>query len=109
MKNNLYLKILHWAYEKNGANFTRKDLQDAFKLNLQELEQQLIFFKPPKITDRLIDSREDGYNLFLTSKGMSEVQRHFNKRWWERNWVQIFFFLGAIASIVGLIIYFNKN
>jgi len=103
MKNDLYLEILHWAYGKKGANFTRKNLQDAFNLNSQELEQQLRFFKPPKITDRLIDSTNDALSLFLTSKGMSEAQRHFNKKWWEKTYVQIIFLLGAIASIVGIL------
>jgi hypothetical protein len=105
MKNSLYLKIFHFAYSKNGKQFTRKDLQDAFNLNSNELEQQLLFFKPMKITDRLIDSN-DGRLLFLTSKGMIEAQKHFNKKWWEKTWVQLIMLLGALAGIVGLFFIF---
>lgn len=105
MKNNLYLKILRFAYKKNGKQFTRKDLQDVFNLSSNELEQQLLFFKPMKITDRLIDS-SNGMSLFLTSKGMIEAQKHFNKKWWEKTWVQLIMLLGAIAGIVGLFFIF---
>ena len=53
MKNNLYLKILRWAYKK--GRFTRKDIQEAFDLDNQELEHQMHFFMPAKLSDRLID------------------------------------------------------
>ncbi|MBU3969159.1 hypothetical protein KJ991_03035 [Patescibacteria group bacterium] len=102
MENNFYLKILRFAYEKKGEKFTRKNLQDALNLSSEELEKQLIFFKPMKITDRLIDSGTNGMSLFLTSKGMIEAQKHFNKKWWEKTWVQLIMLLGAIAGIIGL-------
>ena len=102
MENNFYLEILRFAYKKKGDKFTRKDLQDVLNLNSEELEKQLVFFKPIKITDRLIDSDIDGISLFLTSKGMIEAQKHFNKKWWEKTWVQLVMLLGAIAGIVGL-------
>lgn len=107
MKNNLYLKILRFTYKNNGKNFTRKDLQDALSLNSEELEKQLRLFKPMKITDRLIDCSIDGSSLFLTSKGMIEAQKHFNKKWWEKTWVQLIMILGAIAGIVALLFMFR--
>lgn len=109
MENDFYLKILHFAYSKKGEKFTRKDMQDALDLSSEELEKQLVFFKPMKITDRLIDSDIDCSSLFLTSKGMTEAQKHFNKKWWEKTWVQLIMLLGAIAGIVGLYLYFNKK
>ena len=60
-----------------------------------------------KITDRLIDSNFDGHSLFLTSKGMTEAQKHFNKKWWEKTLVQLVMLLGAIAGIIGLIFLFK--
>ena len=106
MKNNFYLKILRFAYKNKGKKFTRKDLQDAFNLSSGELEKQLVFFKPMKITDRLIDGTSDGASLYLTSKGMIEAQKHFNKNWWEKTWVQLIMLLGAIAGIIGLFFIF---
>lgn len=107
MKNDFYLKILRFAYNKKGGKFTRKDIQDALNLGSEELEKQLVFLKPMKITDRLIDSDIDGSSLFLTSKGMIEAQKHFNKKWWEKTWVQLIMLLGAIAGIISLSFYFN--
>ena len=109
MENNFYLKILRFAYEKKGEKFTRKNLQDALNLSSEELEKQLIFFKPMKITDRLIDSGTNGSSLFLTSKGMIEAQKHFNKKWWEKTWIQLVMLSGAIAGIVGLYSIFYKK
>lgn len=107
MENNFYLKILHFAYDKNGGKFTRKDIQDALDLDSGELEKQLVFFKPMKITDRLIDSDVDGRSLFLTSKGMIEAQKYFNiKPWWEKTLVQLIMLLGAVAGIIGLLFIF---
>ena len=107
MKSNFYLKILHFAYDKKGGKFTRKDIQDTLGLDSGELEKQLVFFKPMKITDRLIDSDVDGRSLFLTSKGMIEAQKYFNiKPWWEKTWVQLIMLLGAVAGIIGLFFIF---
>lgn len=106
MKNNFYLKILRFAYNKKGEKFTRKDIQDALGLSSAELEKQLVFLKPIKITDRLIDSDVDGRSLFLTSKGMIEAQNYFNKKWWEKTWVQLIMLLGAVAGILGLFFIF---
>jgi len=105
MKDDLYLKILRFAYDKKGKSFTSKDLRDALGLDSGTLEQHLIFFKPMKVTDRLIDSNFDG-SLYLTSKGMIEAQKHFNKKWWEKTWVQLIMLLGAVAGIIGLIFMF---
>ena len=105
MKDDIYLKILRFAYNKKGKSFTRKDLRDAFRLTPQDLEQHLIFLKPMKITDRLIDSKPDG-SLYLTSKGMIEAQKHFNKKWWEKTWVQLIMLLGAVAGIISLFFIF---
>ena len=104
MKNDFYLKILRFAYNNKGGKFTRKDIQDALGLSSEELERQLAFFKPMKITDRLIDS--DAGRLFLTSKGMIEAQKYFNKKWWEKTWVQLIMLSGAVAGIIGLFFVF---
>ncbi len=109
MKNRNYFKILRFAYNKGSKKFTRKDLQDVLNLSSEELERQLLFFKPAKISGRLIDSDVDGMSLFLTSKGMIEAQKHFNKKWWEKTWVQLITLLGAISGIIGLILYFYKK
>ena len=106
MKNDFYLKILRFAYNKKGGKFTRKDIQDALDLGSEELEKQLVFFKPMKITDRLIDSDIDGRSLFMTSKGMIEAQKYFNKKWWEKTWVQLIMLSGAVAGIIGLFFVF---
>jgi hypothetical protein len=105
MENN-YLKILRFVYDKKGEKFTRRDMQDALNLNSEELEKQLIFFKPANISDRLIDSVGDGKSLILTSKGIIEARKHFNKKWWEKTWVQLIMLLGAIAGIISLFLIF---
>ena len=107
MKNDFYKKILRFAYNKKGGKFTRQDMQNALDLGSEELEKQLVFFKPMKITDRLIDSDVDGRSLLLTSKGMIEAQKCFNKKWWEKTLVQLVMLLGAIAGIIGLISLFK--
>jgi len=107
MKNDFYLKILRFAYNNKGEKFTRKDIQNALRLSSEELERQLAFFKPMKITDRLIDSDVDGRSLLLTSKGMIEAQKYFNnnKKWWEKTSVQLIMLLGAVAGIIGLFLF----
>lgn len=102
-EKNLYFKAFRWIYKRGNKKFTRKEMQDYLRVDNCELEQLLIYFKPAKISDRLIDSDANG-NLFLTSKGMPEALKYLRKRWWEKNWMQLIMLLGAIVGIIGFII-----
>ena len=74
INNNKFKEILFWAFKKSDTGFTRKELQDKFKLNNERVEVQLSMLMPIKTSDRLIDELyvSGKQNLLqITQKGIS--------------------------------------
>ena len=38
-------------------------------------------------------------------QGKQRINKISGNKWWERNWIQIIFIIGAIASIIGIVLF----
>ncbi len=104
IKKNIYTKILLWAYEKTNKGFTRKEIQETFNLDNEQIEWQLRLFMPANHNDRLIDHHNDNKEpnlLALTDKGMSAAVKHLELRQARfLSWVAIA--IGVLALVINI-------
>jgi hypothetical protein len=88
---------------RNGVLFYKGRYNDIFPDNFKTKRKKLsIEFEYRRKGGTKIYNEDEKINL------PSELGEDKKPRWWERTWVQILFVLGAIASIVGLYVYFIK-
>ncbi|MDO9183246.1 MAG: hypothetical protein Q7U04_12605 [Bacteriovorax sp.] len=75
IKNNLYIKILVWAYDRHELGFTEKEIFDEFKLSKDQINCYVKLFRSSyNVGDNLIGhikNREEGDLYSLTALGIS--------------------------------------
>lgn len=84
IEDQIYIKVLVWAYENNNSGFTREDLRNSLFLNSAEMNWiERTFFPNPQNSYSLIVHLEsnNGKNFFtLSDRGMSEAINYLTLR-----------------------------
>ena len=82
IKDSLYIKILIWAYEKQDAGFSFRELREEFNLTHDQEQWVLkVFHSNIPIGDNLInlcDYRKEEHIYVITSKGISAAVEYLN-------------------------------
>ncbi len=84
MKNNLYIEILRWAYDKRFEGFTEEELFLKFELNKTETLKKwyLHVFRGAKDNEDCLigiyDYKNDSYYCCLTARGLSAAIDYLN-------------------------------
>ena len=112
--NNLFKKIILWAYKRQEEGFFWVELQETFSLNQNQNEWAIKILRPNMpISENLIDhlrydETTNADKFFITAKGVAIARSYMDvKNWYEKPMGQIA--IGLIIAVVGAYIAFKAG